>query len=420
MSDKSSTKSELSKMPHVLLLIESSRAYGRECLMGIASYMRAHGTWNVLHLERGLQEDIPDLVKRQPFDGVIARSENERVANSVKALNVPTVDLRGAFPPENGAILNTDSEACAAMAVEHFQQRGFRELAFCGYDGIDFSDDRCKAFLKICERKGISAYAYEPNSVNVPSPQPNGAEGNGSASAGQASGTLGSELDGELDDIGLSEWLLDLPKPIGVFTCNDNRGRQVLGAVQRAGLRVPDHVAVLGVDDDEVICDLANPPLSSIQPDARGLGFEGARYLAELMNGGQPPRQRILIPPVRVAVRRSTDVMAIADADLAEAVQYIRSNACDGIGVEDILRATAYSRATLERRFRQVLGRTPREEIERVRIDRVRTLLAETSYSLEQVAHMVSYKTAAHLVTAFRRNADCTPGQYRRRFHHNS
>jgi LacI family transcriptional regulator len=420
MSEEPSDKPGISKMPHILLLIETSRAYGRECLMGIASYMRAHGNWNVLHLERGLQEDIPELVKRQKFDGVIARSESEAVANSVKNLNAPTVDLRGAFPPENGVTMNTDPVACAAMAVEHFQQRGFRELAFCGYPGIDFSEDRCKAFLEICEQKGIAACEFVSDVAANPKSNQNAGTANSMGSTSEPPGTLRSELDGELDDAELGQWLLDLPKPIGVFACNDNRGRQVLAAVERAGLRVPDHVAVLGVDDDEVICDLANPPLSSIQPDARGLGFEGARHLAELMNGAEPPQQRILIPPVRVAVRRSTDVMAIADSDLAEAVQYIRSNACDGIGVEDILRATAYSRATLERRFRQVLGRTPREEIERVRIDRVRTLLAETSYSLEQVAHMVSYKTAAHLITAFRRNADCTPGQYRRRFHHNT
>lgn len=384
--------------------------------------MRAHGPWHVLHVERGLQEDIPDVVKRQSFDGIIARSETRMIADSVQQFGVPVVDLRGTFVPENGVALNTDSEACARMAVEHFQQRGFRELAFCGYDGIDFSDERRNAFLSVCKEKGVNTRDYrvltdaagESPDRNIPG------ERDGLGTSDNTVGTLSSELGGELDDIALELWLQDQPKPLGVFACNDMRGRQVLGAARRAGLKVPDQIAVLGVDDDEVICDLANPPLTSIEPDAHRIGFEGAAALAELMSGAVPTKQPVLIPPVRLSIRMSTDVMAIEDSDLAAAVQFIRSNACDGIGVEDVLRATAYSRATLERRFRQVLSRTPREEIERVRIDRVRMLLAETSYSLEKIAHMVSYKTAAHLVTAFRRNADCTPGQYRRRFHRTS
>ncbi|KAA1262177.1 Xylose operon regulatory protein [Rubripirellula obstinata] len=407
-------------MPHVLLLIESSRAYGRNCLMGIASFMRAHGPWHVLHLERGLQEDIPDVVKRQTFDGVIARIETQMIADSVRQFGVPTVDLRGAFIPDSGVALNTDSKACAEMAIEHFQQRGFRELAFCGYDGIDFSDERRDAFLRICKEKGVNARDYQPagnsSEDSTGSRKPPQSPG---ISVGEPAGTLSSELGGELDDLELEQWLKDQPKPLGVFACNDMRGRQVLIAARRARLKVPDQVAVLGVDDDEVICDLANPPLTSIEPDAHRIGFEGATALAELMSGATPKQKRTLIPPSRLCVRMSTDVMAIEDTDLAAAVQYIRSNACDGIGVEDVLRATAYSRATLERRFRQILSRTPREEIERVRIDRVRMLLAETTYSLEQIAHMVSYKTSAHLVTAFRRTVDCTPGQYRRRFHGN-
>lgn len=418
MKNNASPALAVSEMPHVLLLIESSRAYGRNCLMGIASYMRAHGAWDVLHLERGLQEDIPDLVKRQSFDGVIARIETQIIADSVEQLGVPTVDLRGVFPPEGGVTFDTDPEVCAAMAIEHFQQRGFRELAFCGYKGVGFSDQRSEAFLRICKEKEINARDYEADTVSAEKATIPKKKGPAQASSvSERAGTLSSELDGEMNDVQLAQWLGEMPKPLGIFACNDMRGRQVLGAVRRAGLKVPDHVAVLGVDDDEVICDLANPPLSSIESDAHRIGFEGAAALAELMSGAAPEKKEILIPPARLCVRMSTDVMAIDDSDLAAAVQFIRSHACEGIGVEDVLKATAYSRATLERRFRQVLSRTPREEIERVRIERVRMLLAETNYSLEKIAHMVSYKTAAHLVTAFRRNADCTPGQYRRRFH---
>ncbi|WP_146527572.1 AraC family transcriptional regulator [Novipirellula artificiosorum] len=392
------------KMPQVLLLIESSRAYGRNCLMGIASYMRAHGHWHVLHLERGLQEDVPATVERQRFDGVIARIENAKIAQSVERFGVPTVDLRGLFHPRRGVCFNTDPNACAAIAVEHFRQRGFRHLAYCGYEEVDFSDQRRDAFLNCCVELGMIP--------NVLSSQRKPKQSVGEHHVD----TLGREAQGESDEKEIAQWLATLPKPVGVFACNDMRGRQVLGAASRANFRVPDQVAVLGVDDDEVICDLSNPPLSSIEPDAHRIGFEGASLLARLMSGEILQSTHYLIPPSRVTVRRSTDVLAVDDRNLAEAIQFIRTHACEGIGVTDVIEATAISRATLERRFRDSLGRSPREEIERVRMDRVRMLLAETKYGLEQVASLTGYRTAAHLVTAFRRHEGCTPGQYRKPF----
>ncbi|WP_419194014.1 substrate-binding domain-containing protein [Novipirellula herctigrandis] len=402
------------KLPQVLLLIESSRGYGRNCLMGIASYMRTHGHWQVLHLERGLQEKVPANVERQRFDGVIARMENAQIARSINRMGVPTVDLRGLFQPPGGVCYNTDPSACALMALEHFRQRGFRQLAYCGYPGVDFSDARCTAFKSLCESAGIPVYVFDAFAAKKSTKARQSKKSRSSATP--RINTLAREAKGEMDEALIAKWLLTLPKPLGIFACNDMRGRQVLNAVRSTELRVPDHVAVLGVDDDEVICDLANPPLSSIQPDALRIGFEGAEMLDRLMAGETPDQETVLVPPVRVSIRTSTDVLAVDDMDLAEAIQFIRAHGCDGIGVQDVLEATSISRATLERRFREILDRSPREEIERVRIDRIRMLLAETNYGLEKIATMTSYRTAAHLVTAFRRIAGCTPGQYRSQF----
>jgi len=395
------------KIPHVLLLIESSRAYGRDCLMGIASYMRAHGTWDVLQLERGLQEDVPASVSRQRFDGVIARAENSQIAKSIARFGVPTVDLRGLFAPADGVTFNTDNEACGAMAVEHYRQRGFRHLAFCGYEGVDFSDGRRDAFTHHASLHGITAEVMTVRSKPRPS-KPNA-----------TFDTLGREARGEDDDAKIAKWMVSLPKPVGIFACNDMRGRQVIAAGRRAGLRIPDQVAVLGVDNDEVICDLANPPLSSIVPDTHRLGFEGAAMLDQLMNGQVPEQSQILFPPRSITVRLSTDALAVNDLDLAEAIEFIRNNACDGIGVKDVTKATAISRTTLERRFREALERSPREEIERVRGDRIRVLLAETDYNLDQIASLTGYGSGAHLVTAFRRLEGCTPGKYRAKYRDN-
>lgn len=374
--------------------------------MGIASYMRAHGLWNVLHIERGLMEQVPEIAKRQKFDGVIARIENTKIGQELAQLKVPTVDLRGVYQPKNGVTFNTDPDAVAEMAQEHFRERGFQHLGFCGYEGIDFSDQRSEFFVEHCLRRNIRPFVFSSQS-------------NQGSNSKQDLGTLQQEAAGELLEPDLIAWLQELPKPIGILACNDVRGRQVLAAARTAGLRVPGQVAVLGVDDDEVVCDLANPPMSSIEPDTQRLGFEGATILAQLMAGKKVTQSRILIPPIRIAVRQSTDVIAVDDPAVAMALEFIQSHACTGIGVNDVANAISVSRATLERRFREYLNRSPREEIERAKISQVRTLLIETDYSLDRIAGLTAFATASHLLTSFRRVIGCTPGEYRKQVHGN-
>lgn len=387
--------------PLILLMIESSRAYGRGCLMGIASYMRVHNPWTALHLERGLVESVPAALQRHKFDGVIARIETEEVLRSIERLGAPTVDLRGAFTPARGVSFNTDPVACAAMAIQHFRERGLKRVAFCGYDGLDFSDQRRDAFVRLSTEQKLLVEHFP---VRIKSSPKRGVT---------HLDTLQKELAGELSDEQLDNWLFDLPKPIGLWACNDVRARQVLSAAQRKGIRIPDEVAVLGVDDDEVICDLSQPPLSSIEPNTHRIGYEGAAQLAELLAGKTPACNQRLVPPIRVAARQSSDMYVVEDSEVAAALHFIRKNGFERIGVEDVVRATNISRATLERRFRDLLGRTPREEIERIRIDRIRTLLTDTTYSLEKIAELTGFGSPAHLVTAFRRHHNCTPGQYR-------
>jgi LacI family transcriptional regulator len=386
----------VSVLRQVLLVVESSRAYGRGCLAGIASYVRAHGTWDVVHLERGLEDQVPDLLHRRQFDGVIARIENRRIADSIVRFEVPIVDLRGTISQQHVmGSLDTDAAACAQMAWEHFHDCGLRQFAFCGYSGIDFSDDRSRAFAEICRQQGFVSQSFATEEL--------------------LQGTLANEREGDLTPAAIELWLQTLPRPIGIFACNDVRGRQVLAAARRANLVVPDEVAVLGVDDDEIICDLAATPLSSIEPDTHRIGFAGAEMLDKLMSGERVAKERVHIAPLRVAARLSTDLLALEDPDLTAALRFIRGHACDPISVTDVLAQVAMSRATLERRFKQVLKRSPREEIERVRINRIRLLLGETDYSLTRIARLTGYRTLAHMTTAFRRHHDEPPGHYRRR-----
>jgi LacI family transcriptional regulator len=382
----------------VILLIESSRAVGRSCLFGIASYLRNHGSWQILHLENSITDELPKVVRQWKGDGVISRINNERMARSVARLRLPVVDIRGAQRVSGCATLSTDPEACAMLAAEHFLERGFRHFAFCGYPGVNFSDQRCEHFVRI-----IGEHDYRTTVFR------------GSNRGPLITDSNVHETSGELAESQLAEWLKTLPRPVAVFTCNDIRGRQVLAACASAGLAVPDEVAVLGVDNDEIICGLSRPALSSIEQDTYQLGYEGATILEGMMAGDAPPKQPILVAPKGIHIRQSSDVLAMEEPDVAMAVRYIRDHACEGVSVEEMVRDLMVSRTTLERRLLKALGRSPKAEMERVRFDRAKQLLAETSHKLQRVAVMLGFSTAAQFTTAFKRYNGCTPSDYRTR-----
>jgi LacI family transcriptional regulator len=382
--------------PRVMLIVESSRTYGRGCIVGIAAYLRTHGPWEVLHLERSLDEDVPAEATAWPCDGVIARIENPRMAAAIQALNVPVIDIRCRFPPERGVSIDTDHVTCARIAADHFLERGFRRFAFSGYGGIDFSNKRRDAFL--------DALADQPGGVAVFEGDPGKSD----------QSTIRREALGEIGDAGLVDWLLGLPKPIGVFACNDIRGRQVLAACAAAGLSVPSEVAVIGVDNDEVICELSNPPLTSIEPDTHRIGFEAASLLDGMIAARDTDIRRLYVPPKGIVCRRSTEGFAVEDPVVASVLAFIRDHACDNIQVTDVLDRVPVSRSTLERRFEELVGHSPRREIERVRMERVCRMLEETECALDEIAYVTGFKTTAHLAAAFKRVFGRTPGDHRR------
>jgi LacI family transcriptional regulator len=381
---------------NVLSLIETSRGYGRGCLFGVANYVRTHGGWNVLNIERGLTENLPGILKSWRGDGILARNGSASIAAEVARLGVPTVDLRGSFPSEGCATFDTDPEIVAKMAADHFLELGFRRFAFCGYAEIDFSDQRKTEFCAYLASKGYDVIVY-PSVVKQRAQLDH----------------LKAEAHGEFEISAIGGWLKGLPKPLAVFACNDIRGRQVTEACSQSGISVPESVAVLGVDDDEVVCELSNPPLSSIRPNTRRIGFESAALLDQLMNGEPPPSGVIQIPPIGVSQRLSSEISAVDDADVANALRYIRSRACEGINVHELVREVAISRSSLERRFREMVGRSPAAEIERIRMNRARLLLTETSYKLDKIARLTGHGSASQFAAAFKRSTGVTPGGYR-------
>ena len=387
----------MSDRKRVMLLIESSRAYGRGCLLGVAAYVRSHGRWSILHVERGLTETVPKFLKSWNGDGIITRIENEKIAKAVDALGVPAVDLRGSHRPAKGAMLDTDPRIVTRMAAEHFLDIGFRNFAYIGYPGVDFSERRNAAFEEYLKSRGMDVHIYHPH------PQ-----------LQQSTDVLSSEAHGELEGASIAEWLQSLPRPLAVFACNDVRGRQIIDACGQSELSVPEEVAVIGVDDDEVICELSNPPLSSVQPDTLRLGYEGAALLDAMMNGQAAPEETIFIPPKGISHRLSSEATAVDDRDVATAMQLIRDHACEGLTVQDAVKHLHVSRSTLERRFHATFARTPAMEIERVRMSRAKLLLMETRYKLSKIAVMTGYGSASQFATAFKRHSGLTPGQFRK------
>ncbi|HOX06915.1 MAG TPA: DNA-binding transcriptional regulator [Planctomycetota bacterium] len=378
----------MSRQLKVALLIESSNAYARGLLRGVAAYMREHRPWSVYLAEASRGEGSLGWLADWDGHGVIARVENAAVARALRGLSVPVVDVSAARKIPALPWVETDDDAIARMAAEHLLERGFRHFGYCGDDAFNWSRWRQARFESLIRSAGRSCSVYRPP-------------------AGRRAASAEAEA--------IAGWVRSLPRPVGVMACYDYRARQVLDACRRLGAAVPDEVAVIGVDNDEVLCELCDPPLSSVIPNTRRTGYEAAALLDRMMAGERVKGAALRIEPLGVATRLSTDVLAIDDRGVAAAVRHIREHACDGINVKDVLRAVPQSRRSLESRFRKLIGRTPHEEILRVQLGRARLLLAESELSLKQIAEQTGFAHAEYLSAVFRREVGIPPGRYRAR-----
>ena len=385
-----SRRAAVPSSPRVAVLIETSNAYGRGLLEGIHRHLRENEPWTILLPEHGRGMPPLEMLARWKGDGIIARIETPAIAAAIKRLRrgrpLAVVDVSAGRLLDGVPYVETDDAAIARLAAEHFIERDFRHLAFLGDDRFRWSDNRRDAFVAAARDR--SAAVYEPR---------------------------GRSRDGAKEDEAIEAWLAALPKPIGLFACYDIRGRQAVEACRRAGLAVPDEVAVLGVDDDAVLCGLTSPPLSSVIPDAIGAGRRAAELLGALLRGERLDRDEWLLPPVGIATRQSTDVLAIDDELVVAAIRHIREHAYAGIKVAEVVRALGVSRRVLESRFLRRVGHTPHEEIARVQFRRVEQLLAETDLPLATIAARTGFRHPEYMTVAFTRRHGMSPSQWRRR-----
>jgi LacI family transcriptional regulator len=381
--------------PHVALLVETSMAYGREILHGVARYIRENGPWTVYIEQRSLQDPTPPWLENWDGDGIIWSETGGSVlkARLGRKLGIPIVDLDDQKSRPGRPQVGSNHEAIGALAAEHLLDRGFTHFAFFGYPGFVWSNQCFHGFGATIRAAGFRCQKYHRASR---------------VSWGHQLPSWEAEMNR------VSRWIAALPKPLGLMACNDFRGVQALDACRRAGVAVPEEVAVIGADNEVLACELAYPPLSSVVPDCRAIGFEAASLLDRMMKGEPSPQDSLKIPPLGIVTRRSTDIVAIEDPCVAEAMRFIREHSGEGIGVEDVLQHVSVSRSWLQRRFRATLGRSIHEVIASERVRRVKQLLIATELSLESIARRCGFTYPAYMSTVFHEATGHSPARYRR------
>jgi LacI family transcriptional regulator len=383
------------KVPKVALVIEKSRAFGRGLLHGIAQYANLHGPWLFYTEPEGderRRERPHKWLADLDADGIIGYSWDAGLIRTIVALGVPAV-IRGIDTPTAHAFrMVTDQEAVSRMAAEHFLERGFKRFAYCGYDDMTWSQRRGRSFGAIIEESGHRCSFYrQPRAKRLRTPA--------------------------REQAIIAAWLRSLPKPIALMASNDDRSQDVLAACKIAGLEVPTEVAILGVDNDELVCSLSYPQLSSIALGTEGAGYEAARLLDKLMTG-QPTtaaEKEVLVSPLHVVPRQSTDITALEDPQVAAAIHFIRRHFKELILVDDVADAVDLSRRTLEQRFRKLLHHSVHEEIVRTRVNQMARMLADTNLPISQIARLLGYSYMNNISRYFRQQQGLSPSAYRKK-----
>ena len=373
----------------VALLIETSNDYARGLLRGVMAYVREHDPWSIHLPEQGRGEAPPGWLARWRGDGIVARIETPKIAQAVVRTGLPVVDVSAARHVPGIPWVETDDEAFARAAFTHLVERGFRQFGFCGEPRFNWSKWRREHFERLVRESGGACFVYESTAES------------------------GKPVPYNREHRRLLAWVRKLPKPIGVMACYDIKAQQLLDACREADIAVPEEVAVIGVDNDELLCNLATPPLSSVIPNTHRLGYHAAALLDRMIGGESLGEQAHRIPPLGVATRQSTDILAIDDPETAAAVRFIREHACDGINVADLLKTLPLTRRVLESRFRRIIGHTPHEEIVRVRTERAKQLLSETELSVSVIAQRTGFRHAEYLSVAFKKQTGLSPREYR-------
>ncbi len=377
----------------ILLLVETSRACGRGILYGFVHYSRLNGPWTFYksppyyRTKEKMGIELNRLRKLK-IDGILFCGEGQH-ADQIKKIKIPSVmvDVKETIEGLINVIGNCD--LIGSMAAEHFLDRGYSNFAYCGYDDIHWSRERRDAFVEHLKRKGFNVNIYKMTTKN----------------------------NWTLEQNHMAKWLKSLETPLAVMACNDDCAQTITEACKISGLKIPDDVAVLGVDNDELLCLTTDPPLSSISLDFEKAGYEAAAVLHKMITGKKvsDEEKEITLNPVIVKTRQSTDLIAISDDEVSKALAFIRKNYNQPIQVEDVVNSTTKGRRTLEQDFKKHIGTSILVEINKVRIEHICSLLTETTMPISQVAKALNFRDIPHFSRYFQKIKGITPLQYRKK-----
>ena len=384
----------MAEVRKIALLIENS-TYDRQLAQGIARYSRAHGPWafyttTPFYTDGGRKKRDLSRIKEWGITGIIARDSEitTQMIEAGLAIIVIGGEHETVYDLPN---ITSDDYKIGRIAAEYLLDRGFRHLAYCGLSDRYWSRRRAKSFQQSVLKTGFETHFYT---------QP----------VSRVWRSWGKE------QTLLIEWLNSLPKPVGIMACNDERAGYVIDACRFAGLSVPYQVAVIGTDNDDHICELSNPRLSSIALNTEKGGYEAAELLDKLMAGKKTDDKTIFVQATHVVTRESTDIIAIEDPLVVEALRFIRRESRKLIQVEDVANSILCARRTLDERFCKILGRTVHAEIKRARIEQIIQMLVSTDLSVSRIALDFGYADVDHIARYFKQATGVSPVAYRRHY----
>ncbi len=374
----------------VAILVETSRSYTRDLLSGVSRYIHTHGHWSTFLELRAFESSPPPWLNHWDGDGILTRTHSEAMAEAVREAGVPSIELRSTNYNQNLPFVGMDNALIGETVAEHFLNRGYRRFAAYTLDTEQFFRDRVSNFVTRVEEAGARCESLPAHGETTPE-------------------------DWEAHQAELMTWLESIEKPVGIFAANDQLAVRLLDACRRAGIVVPEEVAVVGCENETTLCDFASPSLTSVKFDGETVGYKAAGLLDRLMQGETISAEAVLVPPKGIEVRASSDEYVIEDPIVLRAVKLIREHAFEGITVAEIVKALGVSRSTLERRMKGSLQRGTKEEILRVQFKEVNRLLRNSDLTIETISDLAGFTHAHYLQTSYRERYKMTPGAYRKK-----
>ena len=379
-------------MPQVALLVETALASGRQILKGISQYVHEKNDWDIFHYTGSLGAMIPDALAKWEGDGIIARINSREVLEVIRAKGVPVIDVLGNDPESEFPKVICNNDAITRMVVDHFVERGFRSFGYFGVEKEFWALEREQAFNQLAQTIEGSfsvlkiSHAYKKDS-----------------SWAEYLAYLG-------------DWLVSLEKPAGIYICSDQFAPDVIAACATKGLKIPEDVALIGVDNDVAFCEVVRPSLSSVRPNHVQVGYTAASLLDSMIRGKRKVAAITRIAPYAIEVRQSTDVFALREEGLKKALIAIKERACSGVTVDEIATLAGYSKSVLQRKFRKTLGRSVHDQVISVRIRRAKELLTMTRIPIADIAIQAGFNHQEYLGMVFKKMTGFTPVQYRKHY----